>query len=126
MSHFTTIKVQIKDGAVLEQVLQELGHEVVQDGMVRGYEGDKTAASYVIRRSNGYDVGFRKRDGDENYEVIADFWGTQVDQKQFLAEIQRQYAYKMLMNTVAQEGYNVEEEEVMVDGSVRLVVGRWV
>jgi hypothetical protein len=126
MSHFTTIKVQIKDGEVLQQVLQELGHEVVRDGMVRGYQGDKTAASFVIRRSNGFDIGFRRRDGDEDYEVIADFWGTQMNQKQFLDEIQRKYAYRMLMNTVAQEGYNVEAEEVMADGSVRVVVGRWV
>ena len=28
MSHFTTIKVQIKNGEVLHEVLQELGYQV--------------------------------------------------------------------------------------------------
>jgi hypothetical protein len=126
MSHFTTIKVQIKDGEVLREVLQELGYGVEMDTMVRGYRGDRTAANFVIRRSNGYDIGFRKKDGDENYEVIADFWGTGINQRQFLNEVQQKYAHRMLMNTVERQGYSVEAEEVMEDGTVRVVVGRWV
>jgi hypothetical protein len=126
MSHFTTIKVQIKDGEVLREVLQELGYGVEMNTMVRGYRGDTTSANFVIRRSNGYDIGFRKKDGDENYEVIADFWGTGINQKQFLNEIQQKYAHRMLLNTVVQQGYDVEAEEVMEDGTVRVVVGRWV
>jgi hypothetical protein len=125
MSHFTTIKVQIKNGEVLQQVLQELGHTVEQNAMVRGYQGDQTVAEYVIRRSNGYDIGFR-RGGDEHYEVIADFWGTRINQQQFIHEIQRKYAHRMLLHTVAEQGYAIEEEEVMTDGTVRVVVGRWV
>jgi Protein of unknown function (DUF1257) len=126
MSHFTTIKVQIKDGEVLREVLQELGYGVEMNTMVRGYRGDRTAANYVIRRSNAYDIGFRRSEGDENYEVIADFWGTGINQKQFLSEVQQKYAHRMLLNTVAEQGYSVEDEEVMEDGTVRVVVGRWV
>ena len=37
MSHFTTIKVQIKQGEVLLQVLKELGYQVEQNTQVRGY-----------------------------------------------------------------------------------------
>ncbi|MFN9400082.1 MAG: DUF1257 domain-containing protein, partial [Dolichospermum sp.] len=55
MSHFTTIKVQIKQGKVLLQVLKELGYQVEQNTNVRGYMGDTTNAQYVIRQSNGYD-----------------------------------------------------------------------
>ncbi len=126
MSHFTTIKVQIKQGDVLESVLQELNYEVEVNAMVRGYRGDKTLAEYVIRRSNGYDIGFRKKDGDEHYEIVADFWEARINQKQFVNQIQQKYAHKMLLNTVAQEGYSIEAEEVMEDGTVKVVVGRWV
>lgn len=126
MSHFTTIKVQIKNGEVLHQVLQELGYQVEQDAEVRGYRGDKTRANYVIRRSNGYDLGFRRKDGDENYELIADFWGAHINQQQFVNQIQQKYAHKMLLQTVAEQGYAIEEEEVLEDGSVKLVVGRWI
>ena len=125
MSHFTTIKVQIKNAEVLTNVLAELGHKVEVNTQVRGYEGDRTNAEYVIRRSNGYDIGFRK-DGDDNYELIADFWGVGINQSQFVNEIQQKYAHKMLLNTAESQGYTVEAEEVMQDGTVRVVVGRWI
>jgi Protein of unknown function (DUF1257) len=125
MSHFTTIKVQIKNSEVLADVLTELGHKFEANTQVRGYQGDRTNAEYVIRRSNGYDIGFRK-DGDDNYELIADFWGTGINQVQFVNEIQQKYAHKMLLNTAKSQGYTIEAEEVMQDGTVRVVVGRWI
>jgi non-homologous end joining protein Ku len=48
MSHFTTIKTQIKNGVILNQVLQELGYQVETNTNVRGYQGNKTQAEYVI------------------------------------------------------------------------------
>ncbi len=127
MSHFTTIKVQIKNGEVLADVLNELGHKVETNTQVRGYQGDRIQAEYVIRRQNGYDIGFRKeKDDDDNYEIIADFWGTQLNQTQFVNEIQQKYAHKMLLTTAANQGYTIEAEDVLADGTVRVVVGRWI
>jgi len=124
MSHFTTIKVQIKDGSVLAESLRELGHEVLHNVEVRGYQGNKTTAEYVIRQSNGYDLGFR-RSGD-NYELVADFWGAGIDEKAFVNAVNQKYAHKMLMQSVVEQGFDVEEEETLEDGTVRVVVGRWV
>lgn len=91
---------------------------------MRGYQGDHTQAEYVIRQSNGYDLGFRRR--GEDYEIVADFWGAKINQKQFVNSITQKYAHKTLMNTVAEQGFNIEEEEVLEDGTVRVVVGSWV
>lgn len=124
MSHFTTIKVQIKDGQVLAESLGELGYEVLQNVEVRGYQGNKTTAEYVIRQSNGYDLGFR-RSGD-NYELVADFWGAAIDETAFVNAVNQKYAHKMLMQSVVDQGFNVEEEETLDDGTVRVVVGRWI
>lgn len=124
MSHFSTIKVQIKNGDTLHQVLQELGYQVERNTAVRGYQGDTTQADYVIRQSNGYDLGFRRN--SENYELVADFWGARIDEKAFINSISQKYAHKTLMATVQEQGFNVEEEETLQDGTVRLVVGRWV
>ncbi|MBE9233629.1 DUF1257 domain-containing protein [Cuspidothrix issatschenkoi LEGE 03284] len=124
MSHFTTIKVQIKQGEVLYQVLKELGYQVVQNTQVRGFMGDTTNAEYVIKQSNGYDLGFRKN--GESYELVADFWGAKINQQEFINNISQKYAHKTLMETIQTEGFNVEEEEVLADGTVRVVVGRWV
>ncbi|MFN7660262.1 MAG: DUF1257 domain-containing protein [Dolichospermum sp.] len=124
MSHFTTIKVQIKQGEVLLEVLQELGYQVEQNTQVRGYMGDKTNAEYVIRQANGYDLGFRKN--GEGYELVADFWGAEINQQEFVNHIIQSYAHKTLMETIQTEGFNVEEEEVLADGTLRVIVGRWV
>ena len=124
MSHFTTIKVQIKQGEVLLQVLKELGYQVEQNTNVRGYMGDTTNAEYVIKQSNGYDLGFRQN--GESYELVADFWGAKINQQEFINNISQRYAHKTLMETIQTEGLNVEEEEVLADGTVRVVVGRWV
>jgi hypothetical protein len=124
MSHFTTIKVQIKQGQILHQVLQELGYEVEQNTKVRGYIGNTTQAEYVIRQKNGYDLGFRKQ--GENYELVADFWGAKINQEEFVNNITQKYAHKTLMETIQTEGFNIEEEEVLEDGTVRVIVGRWV
>ena len=71
MSHFSTIKIQIKNGEILQQVLTELGYEVESNTQVRGYQGNKTNAEYVIRQKNGYDLGFRRN--SKTYELVADF-----------------------------------------------------
>jgi hypothetical protein len=124
MSHFTTIKVQIKQGEVLLDVLQELGYQVEQNTQVRGYRGDTINAEYVIRQANGYDLGFRKN--GEGYELVADFWGAEINQQEFINNISQKYAHKTLMKTIQTEGFNVEEEEVLADGTLRVIVGRWV
>ena len=124
MSHFTTIKVKIKNSEILHQVLQELGYQVECNTTVRGYQGKKTQAEYVIRQKNGYDIGFRRN--GENYEIVADFWGARMNQQEFVNSITQKYAHKTLMATVQEQGFNVEEEEVLGDGTVRVVVGKWV
>ncbi len=124
MSHFTTITVQITDGEVLCDSLRELGYSVECQALVRGYRGNCTRAEYVVRQANGYDLGFRYR-GD-SYELVADFWGAKVDPVTFVNQLTRTYAYRKLLKTVHAEGFAVEQEDVLPDGTVRLVVGRWV
>ncbi|PSB34030.1 DUF1257 domain-containing protein [Chlorogloea sp. CCALA 695] len=122
MSHFTTIKVQIKNSDTLFQVLQELGYQVECNINVLGYHGNTTQSEYVIRQKNGYDLGFPHC--GEIYEIVADFWGAKINQQEFVNSITQKYAHKTLMATI-QQGLEVEEE-VLEDGKVRVVVGQWV
>ncbi len=124
MSHFTTIKIQIKNGKILQEVLQDLDYQVECNTTVRGYRGNTTQAEYVIRQNNGYDLGFR-RSGDI-YEIVSDFWGAKINQKEFVNSISQKYAHKTLMNSVHEQGFDIEEESVLEDGTVRVVVGKWV
>ncbi|MEA5467837.1 DUF1257 domain-containing protein [Spirulina sp. 06S082] len=124
MSHFSTIKVQIKNGEILNEVLQELGYAVERNTEIRGYQGKTTTADYVIRRPNCYDIGFRQN--GETYNVIADFWGVDLDRQEFLNSIHQKYAHRTLLTAVQDQGFNLEEQETLNDGTVRVVVGRWI
>ncbi len=124
MSHFTTIQVQIQDGDLLAETLQELGYSVERNATVRGYLWNRTPADLVIRQNNGFDIGFR-RQGD-HYELVADLWGAKIDQQAFLQPILQRYAYKQLLRTARQQGYAIEAEEQLEDGTIRVVVGRWI
>jgi hypothetical protein len=125
MSHFTTIKIEIKNGQILDLVLRELGYQVEYHSKVRGYRGDRAQAEYVIRQDNGYDLGFRRH--GEYYELVADFWGAKINRQHFLNCILQKYARKTLMQSIQEEGFALEEEEeVLEDGTLRIVVGKWV
>ncbi len=123
MSHFTTIAIEIKNGDLLQQALEEIGYPVKQNTLVRGYLGNTAIAEYVIPMPNGYDIGFR-RIGDR-YEVIADFWGVALKIEEFLGELNQQYATKTVLQSATQQGFEIEKQEVLEDGTVRIVIGRW-
>ena len=123
MSHFTTIAVEIKNGDLLEQALQELGYPVKQNTLVRGYLGDTVIADYVIPMPNAYDIGFRKL-GDR-YELVADMWGIALNVEEFLGMIAQKYAAKTVLQSANQQGFAIEQQEILEDGTVRIVIGRW-
>jgi hypothetical protein len=124
MSHFTTIKIQLKNGEILHQVLQECGYQVECNTDVRGYQGNTTRAEYVIRQTNGYDIGFRLN--GETYEVVSDWSFAKINQKEFINTLNQKYAHKMLKQSIQEQGFNLEAEEILEDGTVRVVVGKWV
>lgn len=123
MSHFTIIKTKIKNGEILLKTLQQLNYVVETNTTVRGYQGIKTNAEYVMRRQNGYDIGYVKN--GEVYEAIADFWGVDL-QKEFMQQISQTYAQNVVKDYAEQHGYDIESQETLEDGSVRLVMAGWV
>ncbi|BBC22931.1 DUF1257 domain-containing protein [Pseudanabaena sp. ABRG5-3] len=123
MSHFTTIAIEIKNGDLLKQAIEALGYPVKENTLVRGYLGNTTTAEYVIPMPNAYDLGFRKT-GDR-YELIADMWGVVMNVEEFLAEVNQQYAAKTVLQSATQQGFAIEQQEVLEDGKIRIVIGRW-
>lgn len=58
--------------------------------------------------------------------LVADLWGAGIDPKTFLEPILQRYAHKSLLRSAREQGYTIEAEEVLEDGTIRVVVGRWV
>jgi hypothetical protein len=92
---------------------------------VRGYRNQTQTAEIAIEQSNGYDIGF-SWNGTE-YELVADlqFWQQPWTVERFLSHVTQRYAYHTVVNTTAQQGFQVTEQQKAEDGSIRLVLQRW-
>ncbi len=134
MSHFTSIKTQIKDKDALVKALADVGlknievHETAQH--LYGYQGDVRAetAEIIIRRkyigSSSNDIGFKLQDDGQFQAIISEYDRGRYNQ-QWLGKVMQRYGYYALMASAQEQGFTVEEDEVMEDGTVRVVVARW-
>ena len=132
MSHFTKVRTEIRDKACLKKALKKLGYAFEEGenvSLVGYFEHDRTA-DIVIRKRNlpgrlgtYTDVGF-SRNSDGTYELIIDDYFPSAS-KEFADAISQAYAYQVVVSNAALQGYSVEEEQNMQDGSVRLVMTKW-
>ena len=65
---------------------------------------------------------------DWEYELVADLetWNQPIPVERFVDKVTQQYARMTLHNTVKDMGFEVAEEWEMDDGSIELVVNRWI
>lgn len=124
MSHFTRVRTQLRDLQTIKRVLEDFGYQVTENAQVRGYMGQHTKADIVAVTASGYDIGFRKE--GESVVAVADFWGLHIDREQFLKQVAQRYAYITVMEQAETRGWQATAEEVQEDGSIRLVLQRWV
>ncbi len=135
MSHFTCIKTQIKNRDALVKALADIGfkevevHETAQH--LYGYQGDVRAqtAELIIHRkylgSASNDIGF-KRQEDGQFEAIISEYDRHKYSQDWLNALTQRYGYHALIATAPAQGFTVEEEQTLEDGTIRVVVARWV
>ena len=126
MSHFSSIKTQIRNLQSLTASLSKLGIEWKKGpSSVRGYQGQTTEAQIVIEQENNYDIGF-SWNGKE-YELVADlqYWQQPWTVDGFLQRVTQGYALHTVLNESSKQGFAVTEQQKNDDGSIRLVVQRW-
>ena len=128
MSHFSTVKTQLRKKEFLKQALIDLGY-VPNEGenLVRGYRGQTVKAEMIVEMSQGSDIGFRWNQGSKAYELVTDLdlWKQTIPVERFLAQVTQRYALNTVLDSTAQEGFQVSEQKNNIDGSIELVVTRW-
>jgi 3-deoxy-D-arabino-heptulosonate 7-phosphate (DAHP) synthase len=134
MSHFTSIRTQIKQVDALVKALRDVGfeqvevHETAQH--LYGFQGDvrSQTAEVIIRRqlisAASNDIGF-KRQEDGTFQAIISEYDRKHYSQQWLNQVTQRYGYHALMATASRQGFTIEEDEVMEDGTLRVVVARW-
>ena len=128
MSHFSTIKTELRDRQTLLEALEDLGHGPRQGSlMVRGYRGQTVEAQLAVDQANGADIGFRLNPETGSYELVTDLdlWNQAVPVERFLAQLNQRYALRSILAATAEEGFQVSEQAQQQDGSIELVVTRW-
>lgn len=126
MSHFSTIKTQIRNLNSLQSALSELGMDWKSGPHpVRGYQGQTQSAQVVLEQDNGYDIGFAWN--GQEYELVADlqYWQQPLTVNRFLSKVTQHYAINTVLKETEHQGFQVSEQQQNQDGSIRLVVQRW-
>jgi hypothetical protein len=128
MSHFSTVKTELRDLQSLCEALADLGHDPRQGELqVKGYRGQTVVAQLAVSQANGSDIGFRWSAESGSYELVADLdlWQQPVPVERFLARLNQRYALRSILSASAAEGFQVAEQSNSVDGTIELVVTRW-
>jgi hypothetical protein len=131
MSHFSTVKTELRDRTALIDALRDLGHSPSEgERPVRGYRGQTVVADLTVGSvddAKTADLGFRWNAASGSYELVTDLdlWNRSVPVERFLAQITQRYALRSILAASAQEGFQVSEQRQSADGSIELVVTRW-
>lgn len=122
MSHFTTIKTQIKDIDALCSALREMGLALFTNGNARGYSSNKTHGDFVIRLNGPYDIALNKQP-DGSYGLIADLYAGHVENEvgQNYGKLLQLYGIHKTMQEARKKGYSAMRK-TQADGSIKLTL----
>ena len=128
MSHFSTVKTELRQLEPLVQALKDLGYSPDQgERPVRGYRGQTVTADLAVAMDNGGDLGFRLNEKTGAYELVTDLdlWKQTIPVERFLSKLTQRYALNTVLKASGIEGFQVAEQQVKQDGSIELGVTRW-
>ena len=128
MSHFSTVKTELRQLEPLVKALEDMGYAPDQgERPVRGYRGQTVTADLAIAVQEGGDIGFRWNSASESDELVTDLdrWKQQIPVERFLSKLTQRYALNTVLAATEKEGFQVAEQTQTEDGSIELVVTRW-
>ena len=99
MSHFSTVKTELRQRESLVSALEDLGYEPKQGGHpVRGYRGQTVEAELAVTLQDSADFGFVWNEANGAYEFVTDLdlWRQTMPIERFLSRLTQRYA----LNTV--------------------------
>lgn len=121
MSHFTTIKTQIKDIEALRSACKEMGLTVLEKAEARGFAQQTQRGDFVIKLNGPYDVALN-REGD-GYGLTTDWWDGHVEKEvgpNFGKLLQLYGVHKASMEA-RKKGLSVLRR-AKADGSIKLIL----
>ena len=128
MSHFSTIKTQLKDSEPLIKALNNLGYITNQEEkFIKGYKGKFTAVDISMNLPGDTQVGFKWENNSNAYELVTDLdlWKFELPVERFISKVTQMYAYETIISKTKADGYQIVEQKNQNDGSIELVLTKW-
>ena len=128
MSHFSTIKTQLKDAEPLITALNNLGYITNQEEkFIKGYKGKFTAVDISMNLPGDTKVGFKWDNNSNAYELVTDLdlWKFELPVERFISKVTQMYAYETIISKTKEDGYQIVEQKNQNDGSIELVLTKW-
>jgi hypothetical protein len=132
VSHFSRIRTRFRNRNALLECLAEMGLSVEEETTIRGYRG-LLNVDVAARSADGSEIGFLIN-GDGSFDLVADWWTKKGSGKgrivrkleEMAGRIQQEYTRRIVLEQARNDGFSVVEETGEKDGSIRIVVRRWV
>ena len=128
MSHFSTIKTQLKEAEPLIKALKNLGYTLNQEEkFIKGYRGKFTAVDISMNLPSDTKVGFKWDKNLNAYELVTDLdlWKFEIPVERFISKVTQMYAYHTIISKTNEDGYQIVEQKNKNDGSIELVLTKW-
>ena len=128
MSHFSTIKPQLREAEPLLKALNNLGYIINQEEkFVKGFKGKFTAVDISMNLPGDTKVGFKWDNNSNAYELVTDLdlWKFELPVERFISKVTQMYAYQTIISKTKEDGYQIVEQKNKNDGSIELVLTKW-
>ena len=128
MSHFSTIKTQLKEADPLIKALNNLGYIINQEEkFIKGFRGKFTAVDLSMNLPGDTKVGFKWDNNSKSYELVTDLdmWKFELPVERFISKVTQMYAYHTIISKTKEDGYQIVEQKNQNDGSIELVLTKW-
>jgi hypothetical protein len=122
MSHFTTIRTQIRDTEALRAACSELGLQLLQNSDARGYYTQTTKGDYVIRLKGPYDIA-ANRQSDGTFGLTTDWFAGHVEAEvgPNFGKLTQLYAVNKATAEARKKGWTVQRKQV--GDNIKLTIG---
>ena len=122
MSHFTTIKTEIKDIDALRSAVEELGLTLISNVEARGYAGNTLKGDHVIRLKGPYDVAVN-RQPNGSYGLTCDWWDGHVAREvgEKFGRLLQLYGVHKATGEARRKGHLVQRR-AQPNGAIKLVI----
>jgi hypothetical protein len=120
MSHFTTIKTELRNLAAVEAALRRLGVEYERGGAIEDYYKSSLPVDLTVRLPGQRAVGFARNTASGVIELVGDWYGGSTSQEEFVTSLTHHYAREQVLESLEQQGVDLSrvKEREEPDGSV--------